>query len=161
MSQLEAQQIVAAEATVADKIRALDRAGHSRAEIARLLGKRYQHVRNVLEADRVARDAAPPPPVPSAGMADRGADFAGAIRLVVDADGALRLPPEARGVLGMRPGQVLIAEVGRDRVTILNAGAAMARLDAMMAPLRGAGLPLASEELIADRRIEAADDGDG
>ncbi|HEY5007143.1 MAG TPA: hypothetical protein VII42_04010, partial [Caulobacteraceae bacterium] len=34
--------------TVSDKIRALDAAGAPRAEIARFLGKRYQHVRNVL-----------------------------------------------------------------------------------------------------------------
>ena len=38
-------------ATVADKIRALSAAGVARADIARFLGKRYQHVRNVLEDD--------------------------------------------------------------------------------------------------------------
>ena len=38
-------------ATVADKIRALSAAGVPRADIARFLGKRYQHVRNVLEGD--------------------------------------------------------------------------------------------------------------
>ncbi|UYN99252.1 MAG: hypothetical protein KIT02_15230 [Devosia sp.] len=37
--------------SVADKIRELDGKGVSRAQIARLLGKRYQHVRNVLERD--------------------------------------------------------------------------------------------------------------
>jgi hypothetical protein len=35
---------------ISDRIRALDRLGMPRAEIARQLGKRYQHVRNVLEA---------------------------------------------------------------------------------------------------------------
>ena len=34
---------------VADSIRYLDDQGYSRADIARILGKRYQHVRNVLE----------------------------------------------------------------------------------------------------------------
>src|SRR5215472_7553982 len=38
-------------ATVANKIRALSTAGVARADIARFLGKRYQHVRNVLEGD--------------------------------------------------------------------------------------------------------------
>src|SRR5215472_15153753 len=38
-------------ATVANKIRALSAAGVARADIARFLGKRYQHVRNVLEGD--------------------------------------------------------------------------------------------------------------
>ncbi len=37
-----------ADLSVSDKIRALDALGVPRAEIARLLGKRYQHVRNVL-----------------------------------------------------------------------------------------------------------------
>lgn len=36
---------------VSDKIRELNRMGISRAQIARLLNKRYQHVRNVLVAD--------------------------------------------------------------------------------------------------------------
>ncbi len=43
--------IAARHATVADKIRALAGAGVARADIARFLGKRYQHVRNVLEGD--------------------------------------------------------------------------------------------------------------
>lgn len=34
--------------TVSSKIRALDAAGMTRSEIAKALGKRYQHVRNVL-----------------------------------------------------------------------------------------------------------------
>lgn len=37
---------------VSDKIRELDQMGISRAQIARLLNKRYQHVRNVLVADK-------------------------------------------------------------------------------------------------------------
>jgi len=36
---------------VSDRIRALNDLGVPRAEIARLLGKRYQHVRNVLVAE--------------------------------------------------------------------------------------------------------------
>ena len=43
---------IASTASVSDKIRALAAAGYSRADIARMLGKRYQHVRNVLEADK-------------------------------------------------------------------------------------------------------------
>jgi hypothetical protein len=42
------QAIVAGLSTTADKIRALDTAGLPRAEIARFLGIRYQHVRNTL-----------------------------------------------------------------------------------------------------------------
>lgn len=45
------QEIVAGLNTKADKIRALNAAGYSRADIARLLGIRYQHVRNTLIRD--------------------------------------------------------------------------------------------------------------
>jgi hypothetical protein len=38
--------------TKADKMRELDRHGHSRADIARFLGVRYQQVRNTLEGDK-------------------------------------------------------------------------------------------------------------
>jgi len=41
--------------TVSDRIRELDAEGVPRAEIARALGKRYQHVRNVLEGDKTER----------------------------------------------------------------------------------------------------------
>ncbi|HXQ46159.1 MAG TPA: hypothetical protein VN806_06050, partial [Caulobacteraceae bacterium] len=44
-------EIVGPYATTSDRIRALAAAGAPRAEIARFLGKRYQHVRNVLEGD--------------------------------------------------------------------------------------------------------------
>ena len=46
-----AEAIARPHSTVADKIRALAAAGVPRADIARFLGKRYQHVRNVLEGD--------------------------------------------------------------------------------------------------------------
>lgn len=42
--------------TVSGKIRALDKMGYTRSQIADMLGKRYQHVRNVLVED--ARKAA-------------------------------------------------------------------------------------------------------
>jgi hypothetical protein len=49
------QAVAAPHATVAGKIRALAAVGYPRADIARFLGKRYQHVRNVLEGDAQAR----------------------------------------------------------------------------------------------------------
>lgn len=52
------RKILADEATVSGQIRALARLGWSRAEIARALGKRYQHVRNVLEDDKRRTPAA-------------------------------------------------------------------------------------------------------
>ncbi|MBX3485700.1 AbrB/MazE/SpoVT family DNA-binding domain-containing protein [Phenylobacterium sp.] len=153
--------------TWADKIRALDAAGHSRAEIQKLLGKRYQHVRNVLEGDKFGRRSRTPAAIPEyeappehGGVAEPMQTFGGVHRLTVEADGSIRLPAAAQAVLGLRPGSVLIAELGEDRLVILNAGAAMARVDALMAPFRWQGGPLASDELIAERRAEAARESD-
>src|SRR5579872_2794456 len=101
--------IAARHATVADKIRALAGAGVARADIARFLGKRYQHVRNVLEDDAqssagayvVGRaDLGGVREAPSGfeeGPAEPYAVDAGVavLRLPVRDDGALVLPPMA------------------------------------------------------------------
>ena len=48
----EIQKELDAIETVSNKIRYLDKAGFTRADISRILNKRYQHVRNVLEEDK-------------------------------------------------------------------------------------------------------------
>ena len=47
------EQLTQSLTTKADKIRALGRAGYPRADIARYLSIRYQHVRNTLEAANI------------------------------------------------------------------------------------------------------------
>lgn len=51
----EMDRIVSGMSGVSQKIRALDAAGYARADIARYLEKRYQHVRNVLVQDEAKR----------------------------------------------------------------------------------------------------------
>ncbi len=41
--------------TTSDRIRYLNSQGYTRMQIAKLLGKRYQHVRNVLVADALVK----------------------------------------------------------------------------------------------------------
>lgn len=48
----EVQKELDAIESVSNKIRYLDKAGFTRADISRILNKRYQHVRNVLEEDK-------------------------------------------------------------------------------------------------------------
>jgi hypothetical protein len=150
--------------TVSDKIRALDAAGYPRAEIARVLGKRYQHVRNVLEADRLhpprgGRDEdrrASAPPVD--GLQEAGREFVGTTRLNVEADGSVRLPPELLNALQAKPGSVVIAELQADGVKLFSNAAAWDRVRAMV---RQFGLDPGRDlvaELIAERRAEAARD---
>lgn len=87
--------------TTAAKIRALDAIGVPRADIARFLGIRYQHVRNVLTRER---------PATSVGVAEAVAPFEGdAPEVVVEPDGRITISPAAAGALGAGPGEALVA----------------------------------------------------
>ena len=170
----DAARIIVSAATVADKIRALDAAGYPRAEIARLLGKRYQHVRNVLEGDKVGRKAtmatgvaeepaafeqdderqarrpvsAPPRPE----FEDRGR---GIFRLSVRPDGSVLLPPSVLDVLELKGGSGVIARLEGETLIFEGPNEALRRIRELIPPWRP-GEPLASDVLIAERRREAA-----
>lgn len=152
MEKAEAMKVVSSAASVSDKIRALDDAGYPRAEIAKLLGKRYQHVRNVLEGDKLSRARSPSSPVETGGVAEPSATFGGVHRLAIAADGAVRLPPEVLSALGLRPGGVMISLLEGDRLVVLSTEAAWLRVQALAAPYVRPGEKLASEELIEERR---------
>ncbi|MDP1631776.1 MAG: AbrB/MazE/SpoVT family DNA-binding domain-containing protein [Caulobacter sp.] len=169
-------RIVASSATVSDKIRALDAAGYPRAEIARLLGKRYQHVRNVLEGDKVGRRAA------TAGVAEEPAAFErdderpgrrpssapprpefedrgqGIFRLSVRPDGSVLLPPAVLKALELKGGSGVVARLEGDTFIFEGPDEALRRIRELI-PLWRPGEPLASDELIAERRREAAWEG--
>lgn len=173
----DAARIVASQATVSDKIRALNVAGYPRAEIARLLGKRYQHVRNVLEGDKAGRTAARPsgvaeepavferdderparrpssaPPPPE--FVDRGR---GIFRLSIRADGSVLLPPSVLEALALKGGSGVVARLEGDSFIFEGPDEALRRLRELIPPRRP-GEPLASDELIAERRREAVWEG--
>lgn len=145
--------------TVADQIRSLAAQGLSRVEIARRLGKSYQHVRNVLEGDRQRAGggaATPPPPAHPPGLAEPAAPFGKTYRLDVEEGGVVRLPPEVLAVLRSGAGGVLISELEEDRLVILSTPAAWKRVQDRVAA-RGLNKgPSMVDELIAERRAEAA-----
>lgn len=145
----------APEVTVSDKIRMLDRQGHPRAEIARLLGKRYQHVRNVLEGDLARSRNQPAATRPTFDEPSAGGPW----RLAIRADNSVVLPGAVLESLGLRSGDVVIGRLeGGD---LLLTGAATSarrardRLRARLADTTGL-----SQSLIADRRREATRDAD-
>lgn len=170
----DAARIVASQATVSDKIRALNTAGYPRAEIARLLGKRYQHVRNVLEGDKVGRAASA-----AAGVAEEPAVFerdderpgrrtssapprpefedrgGGIFRLSVRPDGSVLLPPAVLEALELKGGSGVVARLEGEALIFEGPDEALRRFRALIPP-RQPGEPLASDELIAERRREAA-----
>jgi len=174
MDSPDVARIVGSEMTVSDKIRALDAEGYPRAEIARMLGKRYQHVRNVLEADKLSRREVQPPAA-AGGVAEGARQFEGAsrqtreiedrgggvYRLVVRDDGSVVLPPAIREAFGLRGRGAVMARLEGDEFKLYSGATAWRRIDALMAPYRQEGVSWA-DELIAERRREAArEDGDG
>ncbi len=97
--------------TIADRIRLLDRRGYKRAEIARILDKRYQHVRNVLERDGAAAKADAADDTAAVPGPDR------VLRFEVAADGTLRLPPEVLRGLDIPGGGLLTGRLSDGRLT--------------------------------------------
>lgn len=160
--------IVASNMTVSDKIRALDAEGCPRADIARALGKRYQHVRNVLEADKLSRAELP------GGVAERSSGFkgprqherevedrgGGAYRLVVRDDGSVVLPPAVCEAFGLRGRGVVMARMDGDEFKLISTATAMRRIDELMRPYRQQGVSWA-DELIVERRQEQACGNEG
>jgi hypothetical protein len=140
--------------SVADKIRALATGGHSRADIARLLGKRYQHVRNVLEADKLPRGGSPARPAFD-GVEEASSTFNGVHRLLVDSDGRVRLPAHVLAALG-GPSGVLIGELEEDAFVILSARAAALRARKRVMSASRDPARVLSDELILERRAETA-----
>jgi len=151
----ELEKTLAGCKTVAAKIRTLDAAGYPRAEIARLLGKRYQHVRNVLEEPGPPQLAAAEPQ----GMAEADMSFfqytpPHTYFLSVGANGSVVLPLEVLKALGARPGGLIIADLDDERFTLVSGKTGIQLMKSRLAqPPPGA---LASLELIEERRREAA-----
>jgi bifunctional DNA-binding transcriptional regulator/antitoxin component of YhaV-PrlF toxin-antitoxin module len=139
---IDVQAIIDSDLAISDKIRRLSAAGLGRSQIAKHVDRSYQQVRQVLVEDerRAQQRQLPSPPAAARPpVGERASNFAGIARLEVGAGGALQLPPELRSVLGAREGVVLIAEVGEDRVTILSARAAMAKIEALVSSLNIGG----------------------
>lgn len=141
--------------TISDKIRRLDGEGFERADIARILGKRYQHVRNVLEAD--ARKVRAKEFADAAETVSTGDVF----RVTVEKGGAIRLPGAVLTALGVSDGEVLSARLEGGELRLAEPVAALRRVQAMLAPVRETLKPGSSvaDELIAERRAEARREG--
>jgi predicted transcriptional regulator len=159
MEAREVAKLVESGLGVSDKIRALAAAGLPRAEIARALGKRYQHVRNVLEADKLHPPrTVPAVEAPPAGVEESGKTFGGSYRLSLEAGGVVRLAPELLAALQVRPGSVIIAEIQEDGLKLFSSRAAWDRVAALV---RDLGIDPKRDlvaELLAERRAEAARD---
>jgi len=126
--------------TKSAKIRRLDEAGLSRSEIAKFLGLRYQHVRNVLVADETKLDRQAGTPRPA--------------HLKLDGTGRVLLPAAFRAWLGAENQDTLVisAVEGAVKLTTLRQAVEEARTLAKRHVTDGAE---AVDAFIADRRQEA------
>jgi AbrB family looped-hinge helix DNA binding protein len=145
-------------ATKSDKIRILSENGYRRGDIARFLGIRYQHVRNVLVQS--ANKAAP-------GFAETGASIAdppGAaavpegirhrVRLKVDAGGRVLIPSAMREAMKIGEGDTVLAWLEDGELHLVSPKVALRQAQELARKLiRGAGT--LADELIAQRREEA------
>jgi AbrB family looped-hinge helix DNA binding protein len=146
--------------TKSAKIRALAAEGVERADIARLLGIRYQHVRNVLEHDKAqeaklaggSSEPAQPPLV--------DAENAPSMKVRLGPDGRVVIPAAIREALGLKDGDVLFARLEGGEIKLLTPTAAMVRAQAIVRQFVPAGVSLV-DELIEDRRREAEREAQG
>jgi AbrB family looped-hinge helix DNA binding protein len=139
--------------TISAKIRALAANGVSRADIARQLDIRYQHVRNVLEHDRMKEAKAAGAEISPAVSSDGAAS----IKTRLGPDGRIVIPAAFRESLGLKDGDVLFARLENGEIVLLTPKAAMLRAQAIVRRFVPDGVSLV-DELIEDRRRESEDE---
>ena len=149
---LDMDAITAGLPTKSAKIRALDTAGVKRADIARYLDIRYQHVRQVLMN---------PPKKLTVGFAEAGDSFAqfpsAPFKVQVAAAGRIVIPSEVRNELGIEEGATLVGRIEDNQLILETTAGAIVRAQALVRKYVPEGISL-SQELIADRRAETERD---
>lgn len=75
---------------------------------------------------------------------------------VISSEGRVVIPAGIRKEVGLEPGAVVSFRVSEGRVVMGTREAAISELQRMFAGSRPEGAPLMSEQLIAERRAEAA-----
>lgn len=121
--------------TKSAKILALGSAGYSRSEIARYLGIRYQHVRNVLV--RAGYDEVPQE-----------------VTVEVGVDGQITVPSAYRKALGLEAGDQVVMKISGGELRILGRSAVIAEAKARVRRYLSGETNLVGE-LIARRESEA------
>lgn len=153
--------------TKAEKIRVLGRAGYPRADIARFLGIRYQHVRNTLEAAGIPLSAnvaerhsgvSGDEPETAAGLAEATTAFDrspeagdGYVPLNVAPDGRIVLPKALRDAMMLDPDGRVTAHVEDGELRIVSPLAAIRRAQRIAQKYKKPGQSVV-DEFLAERR---------
>lgn len=162
--------IIAGKTKISDRVRALAQAGYSRSEIAKLIDRTYQQVRQVLVEDERRRSRQDQPAPISSGFHEETAPFdpfpkptrpTAAERLEVDGAGRLTLSPKLRDVLGLAPGDVCVAiPEGEGVIMLMSPLTAMKQAQAIIRRFIPPGVSLV-DELLAERRAEVERENQG
>ena len=166
--------IAAPHSTIADKIRALSAAGVPRADIARFLGKRYQHVRNVLEGDAQSGGGGYVlGRADLSGVGETAASYraeeddrslierraGGVYWLRVRPDGSLPLPQEFVEALAAQPGARVFAKLEDSEVKIVSGEESMRRAQEIVRKYVPPGSNVV-DEFLAERKAMWGEDDD-
>lgn len=153
LNAVEMNRIVEELPTISAKIRALDAAGYTRADIARFLGKRYQHVRNVLVQPKPKAAQA------RSAVSDEPGDVESQ-KLHMAGDGRIVIPAEMRSAMLIDESGYLTARVVEGELRVFAPKAAIIKLQRMMREKVPEGVSVV-DELIAERHAEARSEDDG
>lgn len=164
MSAPQMEQIAARYDRISDKARALSDAGCSISQIAKVLERSYQQIRQVVKEyeARKARGRArastvrSAPPVETNPASEDGAAIA-LFRLRANEDGSVMLPRHVAEAFGVSPGDVVIG-VAEGGELALRSGAASVRRAQELVRALIPGDDSMADALIADRRREVEDE---
>ncbi len=135
--------------TKSAKIRALDAEGYARADIARFLDIRYQHVRNVLV------DGPPKNPRAAVAVGRDAARTEDRIEVKIGPGGRIVIPAAFRETMEVGEGDTLVATIDGDGVVRLTSAATALRMARRIVREAIPADVSLSDSLIADRRREA------
>lgn len=143
--------------TKSDKIRALARQGATTAEIARYLGIRYQHARNVLVRNgmHTLSNAAPAATHAHSEATTGDPSIADARWMAMDAAGRIQIPDELARLAGIAGGEPVYVSASDGRIEILSRRGALRRAHEIAARFVPDGASLV-DDLLAERRREGA-----
>ena len=147
----EMHRLSSGQPTKSAKIRTLAAAGFARADIARFLGIRYQHVRKVLIDDEARRGKEVRAGSPSS--APSHSSELGPTKVRLGPDGRIVVPAAFREALGIREGDPLFASIKDGELHLLTVRAAVRKAQTLVRQFVPEGVSLV-DEILDDRRLE-------
>jgi bifunctional DNA-binding transcriptional regulator/antitoxin component of YhaV-PrlF toxin-antitoxin module len=132
--------------TVSDRIRALNAAGFSRGDIARFLGKRYQHVRNVLVQDEIIKNQQSARDIQPEKVPDR-------LDLQLGPGGRVVIPAVFRKAMEVEEGDRILARVVDGELRLITPEMAIRRAQKWVRETIPADVDLVAD-LLEERRRE-------